>query len=199
MADFSELRSSISKLQSTSVALDTEKADAEKYLKKLLRKWRRVQHGHGRAWCRKAHRLLKKIKSWLGIGGKACGHNSLEEGRGVLGHEQPSNLGASRRLKPRIGRYPAWLKEQQEKERERDEHDIVSHLDNGDNHFGFGHGRRKWKLIKKIAEAAKRVQASNQKLVAFERGFIHEDGIKDREWFRHLGVAPGKWLGTSYF
>lgn len=35
----------------------------------------------------------------------------------------------------------------------------------------------------------------NKKLIAFERGFISEDGIKDREWYRHLGVAPGKWLG----
>jgi hypothetical protein len=25
--------------------------------------------------------------------------------------------------------------------------------------------------------------------------FIHPAGIKDREWYRHLGVAPGKWLG----
>jgi N-acetylated-alpha-linked acidic dipeptidase len=43
--------------------------------------------------------------------------------------------------------------------------------------------------------AAKRVVAANRKLIAFERGFISEEGIKDREWYRHLGVAPGKWLG----
>ncbi len=48
-------------------------------------------------------------------------------------------------------------------------------------------------------EAAKRVQAVNKKLVAFERGFISEEGIKDREWYRHLGVAPGKWLGACRF
>lgn len=46
--------------------------------------------------------------------------------------------------------------------------------------------------------AAKRVQAANTKLAAFERGFISEEGIKDREWYRHLGVAPGKWLGTCF-
>jgi N-acetylated-alpha-linked acidic dipeptidase len=28
--------------------------------------------------------------------------------------------------------------------------------------------------------------------------FISEDGIKDREWYRHLGVAPGKWLGKHW-
>ncbi|KAF9534773.1 hypothetical protein CPB83DRAFT_842921 [Crepidotus variabilis] len=49
--------------------------------------------------------------------------------------------------------------------------------------------------IRRFIRAAKRVGAANKKLVAFERGFIHEDGIKDREWYRHLGVAPGKWLG----
>lgn len=45
--------------------------------------------------------------------------------------------------------------------------------------------------------AAKRVRAVNQKLMAFERGFLSEDGIKDREWYRHLGVAPGKHLGYA--
>ena len=49
--------------------------------------------------------------------------------------------------------------------------------------------------MKEFIKAAKRVQAANGKLVAFERGFIHEDGIKDREWYRNLDVAPGKWLG----
>lgn len=51
--------------------------------------------------------------------------------------------------------------------------------------------------IKEFIKAAKRVRAANAKLVAFEKGFLHEDGIKDREWYRHLGVAPGKWLGMS--
>lgn len=46
-------------------------------------------------------------------------------------------------------------------------------------------------------KAMKRVQKANDKLVAFEKGFISQEGIKDREWYRHLGVAPGKWLGQS--
>ncbi|THH33498.1 hypothetical protein EUX98_g710 [Antrodiella citrinella] len=49
--------------------------------------------------------------------------------------------------------------------------------------------------LDKFLKAAKRVQKANSKLVAFERGFISEGGIKDREWYKHLGVAPGKWLG----
>lgn len=48
---------------------------------------------------------------------------------------------------------------------------------------------------RKFINAVKRVRDVNQKLVAFERGFISEGGIPDREWYRHLGVAPGKWLG----
>lgn len=52
--------------------------------------------------------------------------------------------------------------------------------------------------ISKLIKAAKRVSRANKKLKAFERGFISEGGIKDREWYRHLGVAPGKWLGTNH-
>ncbi|KAI0747310.1 Zn-dependent exopeptidase [Irpex lacteus] len=48
---------------------------------------------------------------------------------------------------------------------------------------------------KKLREAVKRIRAVNAKLVAYERGFISEEGIKDREWYKHLVVAPGKWLG----
>ncbi|KAI0832612.1 Zn-dependent exopeptidase [Trametes gibbosa] len=39
------------------------------------------------------------------------------------------------------------------------------------------------------------VRRANEKLVGFERGFISEDGLEGREWYKHLGVAPGKWLG----
>ncbi|KIL00497.1 hypothetical protein PAXRUDRAFT_821584 [Paxillus rubicundulus Ve08.2h10] len=46
-----------------------------------------------------------------------------------------------------------------------------------------------------LIQAAIRVKQVNQKLTQFERGFISEGGVKDREWYRHLGVAPGKYLG----
>lgn len=46
-----------------------------------------------------------------------------------------------------------------------------------------------------LIKAAIRVKNVNQKLRTFEQGFISEGGIKDREWYRHLGVAPGKYLG----
>ncbi|KAI9056504.1 Zn-dependent exopeptidase [Trametes sanguinea] len=46
-----------------------------------------------------------------------------------------------------------------------------------------------------LEEAVKRVQKANAKLIGFERGFISEEGLEGREWYKHLGVAPGKWLG----
>ncbi|KAJ7572529.1 Zn-dependent exopeptidase [Mycena floridula] len=49
--------------------------------------------------------------------------------------------------------------------------------------------------IEGIHKAAKRVTKVNRKLRSFERGFISEGGIRDREWYLHLGFAPGKWLG----
>lgn len=49
--------------------------------------------------------------------------------------------------------------------------------------------------VRKLMKAAKRVRNANHKLAAFERGFISEGGIKDRVWYKHLGVAPGLWLG----
>lgn len=48
---------------------------------------------------------------------------------------------------------------------------------------------------KAVLKAAEAVRKANRKLATFEQGFISESGIKDREWYRHLGVAPGKWLG----
>ena len=51
----------------------------------------------------------------------------------------------------------------------------------------------------RLIKAAKRVSRANKKLIAFEHGFISEEGIKEREWYKHLGVAPGKWLGKRLY
>lgn len=51
---------------------------------------------------------------------------------------------------------------------------------------------------RRLLEAIKRVQVVNHKLIEFERGFISKEGVKDREWYKHLGVAPGKWLGELH-
>ncbi|KAG6904041.1 hypothetical protein DXG01_013002, partial [Tephrocybe rancida] len=66
------------------------------------------------------------------------------------------------------------------------------HLKHKHKHHGLPHPPKE---IKKLIKAAKRIVKANKKIIAFERGFISEGGIKDREWYKHLGVAPGKWLG----
>jgi len=50
--------------------------------------------------------------------------------------------------------------------------------------------------LQDLKNAMQRIQTINQKLMLFERGFLSESGIQGREWYKHLGVAPGKWLGT---
>lgn len=51
------------------------------------------------------------------------------------------------------------------------------------------------KKMHQIARILRELRAINQKVRSFEQGFISENGIKGREWYRHKGVAPGKWLG----
>ena len=52
------------------------------------------------------------------------------------------------------------------------------------------------KAFNQLRKLVKRIHAVNAKSSAFERGFISVEGIKDREWYKHLVVAPGKWLGS---
>lgn len=49
--------------------------------------------------------------------------------------------------------------------------------------------------VRKLIRAMKRVRRANQKLIGFERGFTDEERLKGRQWYKHLGVAPGYWLG----
>ncbi|KAG6857098.1 hypothetical protein H0H87_009659 [Tephrocybe sp. NHM501043] len=73
-------------------------------------------------------------------------------------------------------------------------HDHPKHGHSGHQHGHHGPEHIP-KEIRKLIKAAKRIVKANKKIIAFERGFISEGGIKDREWYKHLGVAPGKWLG----
>lgn len=49
----------------------------------------------------------------------------------------------------------------------------------------------KWKKIRAVLED---IRGINDKIKRFEKGFLGE-GLKDREWYKHVGTAPGKWLG----
>lgn len=53
------------------------------------------------------------------------------------------------------------------------------------------------KAIIRAVVAGAHIVDLNKKLSSFELGFIDEGGIKDREWYRNLIVAPGKWTGTQ--
>lgn len=117
---------------------------------------------------RKAWCKLKKVF------GKKC--HRKHEGETQDGHVPTFTTETGEVIELRgVGRAPVWLREQKRHH--------ACHAKDG-----------RWK---KLREAVKRVRTVNTKLVAFERGFISEDGIKDREWYKHLAVAPGKWLGES--
>lgn len=166
--NFSSLRKSIRRLQTTSVALDKEKVQAERKLKKIMKKMVRR-----RLVKRKIRRAFCKVKKLFG---KECAHHGSAQPDSIVNVPSfTADTGSpSRIIKPRIGRAPAWAREQRE----------------GKCHL------KPHRPPKKLLKAVERVRNANKKLVAFERGFISEEGIKDREWYKHLGVAPGKWLGA---
>ena len=70
-------------------------------------------------------------------------------------------------------------------------------------HAGFNAGLNllphHGEALNHLRKLGQRIQAVNAKSSAFERGFISTEGIKGREWYKHLAVAPGKWLGSYDF
>ncbi|RCH90260.1 hypothetical protein CU098_009333 [Rhizopus stolonifer] len=47
------------------------------------------------------------------------------------------------------------------------------------------------------AKWSKRVEKMNERLTTFERGLIDGEGIKGREWYKHVVYAPGLWTGYT--
>jgi len=190
--NFLGLRDSLTKLREASVRLDKEKAHAHWHLRKALWKLH-----HRRAIHNKLRRVFCKLRRLFG---KEChrkhrdGHKHKHKHRHGHRHEDEVTPFVSAQLvrggdhaefKPRIGRLPMWIKEQEEQ------------THGGSHHYhghkpGSGHCRRG---RGEVIRAAKHIRDINKRLSKFEQGFISEGGIKDREWYRHLGVAPGKWLG----
>ncbi|OCH94344.1 Zn-dependent exopeptidase [Obba rivulosa] len=181
--DFDSLRDSIHHLQHASKKFDKEKEEAERKLQHIVKrvaKHRAIRH--------KVKEIICKIKSVFGLkctrgeNLHAChAHHQHGHGREVEQQVPSVETKSGQVVKPRLGRYMGILKEKRA-------HEHGKH----DEHTKGKLGKH---LYKKLKRAVKRVRAVNKKLASFERGFIHEDGIKDREWYRHLGVAPGKWLG----
>lgn len=189
--------------------LDKEKHEAWGELKNVVRRWskhRRDRHHHGHCHHHHHHKkfdILRKItgraESWFGI--------TLFQG----GDYEPSKLfvaGQDKECsKPRLNHIGEHQVPEGFRLPEMLSHPIAPlfqleyELENegtrGDDHcHGHRHHRKtheKWR--KTLLHALHRVHDVNNKLRSFERGLISKDGIKGREWFKHLGVAPGKWLG----
>lgn len=184
--DFRSLRYSLSKLQEASSRLDKEKVHACWQLKKAFWKLR-----HRRVIRHKLRRIYCRVRRWVG---KECHEKHRDEYKHDITLPvllRPVRANEHVKSKPKIGPPPGWIKEQKELAGGR--HD--SHRHSG---FNLGPGRCRHG-IEEVIRAAKRVRDVNNRLSKFEQGFISEGGIKDREWYRHLGVAPGKWLGMCWF
>ncbi|GJJ08028.1 hypothetical protein Clacol_002235 [Clathrus columnatus] len=167
--DLTPLRKSVKKLQDASLKLDKEKEDAEKQLWRIIRRWQR------------RHR-----KQYAGIDeqseGGAHATNENEE-RGYKSRWRRlrcfvKNLLGLRRYDNNTSSEDANDTTMQDEQQDRIQTSNPRH-----------------RVPRRLRRAIKRVQNANKKLSTFEAGFISKDGIKDREWYKHLGVAPGKWLG----
>ncbi|KAF9006517.1 Zn-dependent exopeptidase [Cyathus striatus] len=187
---FSSLRNSLHSLQKASAGLDKEKLAAVKELRDIIGKWKKrrssVRRKLRKAYCRIKKALGKKCE---------CPHKRKDSeyvkdmARVINVPRSENNLHAC------TGRFPALLQGQEES-------DIVYGIAveagfDGPRHlldFSSAHPHHHYPL-RKLRRAIKKIQTVNKKLTAFERGLISKDGIKDREWYKHLGVAPGKWLG----
>lgn len=168
--DFAPLREAINRLQSASLALDQEKAMAEKKFSEALRIWRK----HRSIWRvrRKLRHAICNIRRRLGKVSvyrvcRVCVRPGLMllclkpcHRRG----EQDCEMNDEGFSTPTF--IPSWVWEG----------DLEDEAQ-----FGLNttlRGKRGRRLARKLVAAAKRVQKANSKLVAFERGFISAGGIK---------------------
>ena len=167
------LRAAIKSLQFASLELDAEKLVAERVLKRIIRKWQKSQSSQYERKDGCFQRLMRRLRVLF-----------TEET-----YEPPSQMeGQLEKTGADVGMH------QNDDEVEVEDWPIP-HLPKHPHWPHWPHKPRH--PPRKLIEAVKAVRKINQKLASFERGFIHEDGIKDREWYRHLGVAPGKWLGMG--
>jgi N-acetylated-alpha-linked acidic dipeptidase len=194
--DLSALQDAIHSLQNASFYLDVEKAEAEFELRRFIKRW--IKRRHSSLFKRIAKKIIRKLRGLFG-GEKHEGLSlHTEEDHTVSPIPLDARVGRRTTIKPRIGRYPGWLEEQEQEgayglamEAGAEVHLLLG-VDSGHSALP-----RKFPLGK-FKSLVRRVRAANRKLTAFERGFISKEGIKEREWYRHLGVAPGRWLGEHF-
>ena len=183
--DFSDLRHSIHKLQKASGHLQAEADTALRKLEKLVSKL--PGHVTSRSGC--AHGFFRRFQRWV--------KRTVQEKQAALGikadelEETVALIESAMRelMRPSLVQFDESMLQLNVSERHRlyqEDHPRGWYLHN-DKNYKFP--------LEKFIKAAKRLGTANKKIAAFEQGFISEEGIKDREWYRHLGVAPGKWLG----
>jgi len=128
-------------------------------------------------------KALKKLLDYMHKHKHACGHVRYFKQfvRRIFGVSDSSELHGATRMNQRLDRL--W------------ERVLAAEAEHGPDSDLEDVAKGEKKVLRDFIRAAMHVRRTNQKLIAFERGFIDEDGIKDREWYRHLGVAPGKWQG----
>lgn len=222
---FSDLRDSIRSLHHASLALDKKKEKAEDKLKRIIDEWKKKEPADFTQ--RAGHRVMElreRFERRLLIAKR----RARETHRGIVRRVRLVKRRA-REIRGKTECYIHSLLSSQSEcitltidTPAAEKVDVASEslVDSADYeaymiaiHSGFegcygawsrvgesGGGKRRPKFpFKKVKKAVKKIQAVNKKLIAFERGFISKDGIKDREWFKHLGVAPGKWLGMYSF
>lgn len=172
--NFAPLRAAIRSLQFASLKLDAEKYVAERVLRGHLRKWRKK---HQREHKRKdgPKRLIRRLKDLFTEESDDVAESTPQfaDGKHQLELGSPPDFGLG------------------------NDHEVDVVAQNWPRLPLPHKPKHPHCPPPKLIKALKVVRKINQKLVSFERGFIHEDGIKDREWYRHLGVAPGKWLGKT--
>ena len=166
--DLAILRDAINDLQWASMELDEEKVEAEKELREILENLPDRTHSR----CKRRNSILNRIATWIKF---------------IYGVQLPER----HQDDPSISR-PEDFYHLLASDEELQALEFALATDQPHEMLPrFPPKFPIWKFLK----AARRVGKVNQKLIAYERGFISKEGIKDREWYKHLVVAPGKWLG----
>ncbi|KAF8583526.1 Zn-dependent exopeptidase [Ramaria rubella] len=167
--DLAPLHHAAKKLHKASVKLDKEKHKAEKHLLRIIKRWqrhRRHRH-HGHHLESQWERLNRWIKH---VFGSTSEHTDK--------YDDSYDDSDEGRLENILHAWNVML---------------ATHPDQPPSpHYT---STRPTRPPRKLIKAIKRLLAVNKKLSSFENGFISEEGLIDREWYKHLGVAPGRWLG----
>ncbi|KAF5391031.1 hypothetical protein D9757_004051 [Collybiopsis confluens] len=176
--DLSAVKNSIRSLQAASKGLDDEKLAAELELKKVLKKWGK-EASKARKLRRKAWKAYCKFQKKV-FGRKCRSHrHHFEDWENEDGPESAITMFEMVQGFAQHSGFENPLSSS-------DEHSCIERADRPRlPHFP----------IAKLAKVNKRLRRVNQKLVAFERGFISEEGLPGREWYKHVGVSPGRYLG----